>query len=111
MWDRKADPENIDVLIASGRLSDDIKVSDYKLILRRKNHVQVLCDAALNCPGDRYPPKLSWAGDLDSDGKMDLLVWQPTSEPGTSRYVLYLSTSAKLGELVGEAASFEWIGC
>jgi hypothetical protein len=55
------------------------------------------------------PPKtyLLWAGDLDGDGKLDLLV--DLSGTGiTSSVTLFLSTLAKGGDLVGEAGRFNF---
>ena len=45
---------------------------------------------------------LWWAGDLDGDGKLDFVL----SRDGGGHLALYLSSQAKAGELVGEAASF-----
>jgi hypothetical protein len=48
---------------------------------------------------------LVWAGDLDGDGKLDLII--EFDYHGTNR-VLFLSTLAKEGELVGRAGSFNY---
>ena len=52
------------------------------------------------------PDYLLWAGDLDGDGKPDLI-----TRLGNDRQqvVLYLSTFAKPGELVGEAGRFDYV--
>jgi hypothetical protein len=102
---------HVDLLIAAGSISDELEVTDYKLVLRRGEATQVLCDSSSNCRGNIHSPDLTWAGDLDGDKKMDFLLWQPVSSQLGSRYVLYLSTAATGSQLVGEAASFEWIGC
>ncbi|MBC7617572.1 MAG: hypothetical protein H7293_01025 [Candidatus Saccharibacteria bacterium] len=47
---------------------------------------------------------LWWAGDLDGDGKLDFVL----SRDGSDHLVLYLSSQAKEGELVGEAGSFQY---
>lgn len=49
---------------------------------------------------------LRWAGDLDGDGQLDLVVRLDFSS-GTE-YVLWLSSMAKPGELVGFAGSFHY---
>jgi hypothetical protein len=48
---------------------------------------------------------LRWAGDLDGDGKLDLILDQ---SGGGGRIALYLSSLAKKGELVGLAGTFEY---
>lgn len=56
--------------------------------------------------GGVTPPKqyLWWAGDLDGDGKLDLIVsWDDDAD-----MTLYLSSLAKPGELVGFAGSFNF---
>lgn len=50
-------------------------------------------------------PGLVWAGDLDGDGKLDLLLDLRKNDL-TTELALYLSSAAKEGELVGLAA--EW---
>ena len=47
---------------------------------------------------------LWWAGDLDGDGNLDFIL----SRDGSNDLVLYLSSQAKDGELVGESASFSY---
>jgi hypothetical protein len=49
---------------------------------------------------------LRWAGDLDGDGKLDLLIEFGMS--GSTETVLFLSSRAQDGELVGAAASFTY---
>jgi hypothetical protein len=49
-------------------------------------------------------PSLLWAGDLDRDGRIDLLMDVQTVEAAGSLYHLYLSSQAKKGELVGLVA-------
>ncbi|HEX3126623.1 MAG TPA: hypothetical protein VH394_04775 [Thermoanaerobaculia bacterium] len=56
------------------------------------------------------PPMLHWAGDLDRDGKLDLLI-DITDHDNLSRMALFLSSLAKEGELVGLAGLFDSVGC
>jgi hypothetical protein len=55
-------------------------------------------------------PQLVWAGDLDRDGKIDLL-FDATYHYNVSLLVLYLSSAAKEGELVGKVAEWKTTGC
>lgn len=56
-------------------------------------------------------PSLIWAGDLDRDGRLDLLLDVQTVETGGALYRLYLSSLAKRGELVGLAAELQDPAC
>ena len=47
-----------------------------------------------------------WAGDLDRDGKLDLLLNDVTGEYIRYNWDLYLSTEASPDQLVGKVASF-----
>jgi len=47
---------------------------------------------------------LQWAGDLDGDGQLDLLI---NANACTNKTVLFLSSMAKNNDLVGEAGVFE----
>jgi hypothetical protein len=53
---------------------------------------------------------LRWAGDLDGDGKVDLLLTAGTHYSVTVTR-LFLSSKAKKGELVREVAKYESSGC
>lgn len=55
-------------------------------------------------------PRLVWAGDLDRDGKLDLL-FDATYHYNVSLLALYLSSAAKEGELVGKVAEWKTTGC
>jgi len=55
-------------------------------------------------------PHIIWAGDIDRDGKIDLLL-DTTFHYNVSRLVLYLSSAAKEGELVGKVAEWKTVGC
>lgn len=53
---------------------------------------------------------LYWAGDLDRDGKLDLYL-DEFNEKGYFHPILYLSSKASEGHLVGYGASFHTAGC
>lgn len=60
--------------------------------------------------GDDASPSLLFAGDLDRDGKLDLL-FDTTDHYNVSRPTLFLSSQAKPGELLHRVAQYESVGC
>ena len=56
-------------------------------------------------------PYLRWAGDLDHDGRIDLLLDVETGEAAGATYQLWLSSHAKQGELVGLVATLRDPAC
>ena len=87
--------------------------ANYSLTLSRwedgQQQRQVLVEAA-----ETYyrVPWLFWAGDIDGDGKMDLIIDPQTNIEGSASLLqLYLSTMAAEGELVGLAAEIGYGGC
>lgn len=55
-------------------------------------------------------PRLVWAGDIDRDGKVDVLL-DIQDKYFVSHLALYLSSAAKEGELVGKVAEWKTTGC
>ncbi|MFC0679500.1 hypothetical protein ACFFGH_16810 [Lysobacter korlensis] len=51
-----------------------------------------------------------FAGDLDRDGRLDLIL-DATDHYNVSRPTLLLSTQAQRGQIVGQAAQYESVGC
>jgi len=70
-----------------------------------RQYLMVLGDEPVNTPS------LVWAGDLDRDGQIDLLLDVETGEAAGSTYQLWLSTMAKPGDLVGLAATLRDPAC
>lgn len=66
--------------------------------------------ASILRPGDDATPALLFAGDLDRDGRLDL-VFDTTDHYNVSRPTLFLSSAARDGELVGAAAQYQSVGC
>ncbi|MBF5041672.1 hypothetical protein FGE12_04665 [Aggregicoccus sp. 17bor-14] len=60
--------------------------------------------------GDDANPRILFAGDLDRDGRLDLL-FETSDHYNVSRPVLLLSSKAGADELVHEVARFESVGC
>lgn len=54
--------------------------------------------------------RLLFAGDLDRDGRLDL-IFDTSDHYNVSRPTLFLSSLARPGELVGEAAQYRSVGC
>lgn len=60
--------------------------------------------------GDDATPSLLFAGDLDRDGRLDL-IFDTTDHYNVSRPTLFLSSQTKVGELVHQVAQYESVGC
>lgn len=94
---------------------------DCRIVLREeggrgREQVLVRMDGYADAPGepawfgDDAAPGLMFAGDLDRDGKLDLL-FDATDHYNVSRPTLFLSSQAGPGELLGEVVAYESIGC
>jgi hypothetical protein len=79
-----------------------------KLVLTNGNSSQVLY--TLQECGNDPGWFLTWAGDLDQDGKLDLYV-NVTQHYNVSERKLFLSSQADEGQLVAEVAEFVTSGC
>ena len=55
-------------------------------------------------------PFVLWAGDLDLDGRLDLLL-DTSDHENVKEMRLFLSSAAKPGQLVSEVALFRQVGC
>ncbi|MCB0334183.1 MAG: hypothetical protein KDD55_11825 [Bdellovibrionales bacterium] len=87
----------------------DVTMKDYCLHLRMDKQLQTLmCLQRVNQEG--IVPNVLWAGDLDRDGKLDLLI-DTSNHYNVTEQTLYLSSLATKGELVGKAAIFRATGC
>jgi hypothetical protein len=103
--------------ISLGRYSEDsprVGVSGtegaYEITLSEGERRQVLAHAETIDSLNRTVPALLFAGDLDGDGKLDLLL-DVSGHPAGSELRLYLSSKAKPGELVHEAARLSVSNC
>jgi hypothetical protein len=79
-------------------------LSDAKVILTEGDRTQVVYSADGFADDPHFD--LHWAGDLDGDGKLDLVV-DLSRKYSVLTYRLLLSTRARPGQLVGDAALFE----
>lgn len=57
-----------------------------------------------------YAPTVIWAGDIDGDGRLDLLL-DTTNHYNAQDMVLYLSSTAPRGRLLSSVATLEKVGC
>ncbi|MBL7647575.1 MAG: hypothetical protein JNK74_15420 [Candidatus Hydrogenedentes bacterium] len=84
---------------------------DYKLRLNRRVEKETTTQVIASLPVLRAleGPELLWAGDLDRDGKLDLL-YNLSSFYIDTELALFLSSAAKEGELVGLVARWNAVG-
>jgi hypothetical protein len=78
---------------------------EVKVSLRSAASSQSILTVKTELPPDDYfnsdcALSVLWAGDLDGDDKLDLVLWESSAHDGVFR--LYLSTAARPGDLVGE---------
>ncbi|MFL5403665.1 MAG: hypothetical protein ACJ8BF_12680 [Gemmatimonadales bacterium] len=107
-------PEHWYYMLALGSASarpGDILFTDYRLELRDSEHPG---SGQVFLKFDRLAleniPNLQWAGDLDRDGRLDLLFRVPIGGH-SKRYVLFLSSAASRPKLVKVVASFDLLDC
>jgi hypothetical protein len=84
------------------------KFRDYQVLLGRNRHSAVVFSLPQLDPDGL--PTILWIGDLDADGVPDILANVRTHYAG-ALYALFLSSKAKTGELVAQAASLRISGC
>ena len=72
--------------------------------------IAIFCLVFLGSCSDRKPPSVFWAGDLDRDGKLDLLI-ESASHANVSSLTLFLSSPAKENKLLEPVAQFVTQGC
>ena len=87
------------------------EIVNYSLRLSRQSGDVVMSQVLVSIPEPREQdgPELLWAGDLDRDGKLDLL-YNLSSFYIDTELALFLSSAAKEGELVGLVARWNAVG-
>lgn len=84
---------------------------DYEFTLVRTSGTGSVKQSLAKLPGiTDGKPRLIWAGDLDRDGKVDVLL-NTTDKYFVTDLVLYLSSAAKKGQLVGKVAEWRRAAC
>lgn len=89
----------------SGDPQDLITTYCLHLALAEKSQ-KLICNPALAT----QPPTLVWAGDLDRDGKLDLVV-DASGHEASTLLNLFISSSVKRDEIVKLVSSFQSSGC
>lgn len=95
-------------LAVSGKKKDSEWRSQYKIVLETEGVKQTVYERKE--VSDSSFPSLLWAGDLDGDGKLDLIM-DTTNNYNVRDVTLFLSTKAKPGKLVEKIVSHESTGC
>jgi len=95
-------------LIVTGKKKDEDITRDYKVVLESGGVKQELYKRAEL--GSDGCPSLLWSGDLDGDGKIDLIM-DMTDHYNVPKVTLLLSGKAKSGKLVEQVAFIEATGC
>lgn len=94
---------------------DALTTCALRLRLGQRSQTLATWQAEARVPGpwmlgnDAYP-HLRWAGDLDRDGRLDLLI-DVSDHYNVSQPTLFLSSQASDGELVHAAAALRSLGC
>ena len=115
--DRDNDPVLNDSLLSTRRLG--ISLGEQKYELRLESTQESLADARITLSDGAHTQVLysaegfaddphfevCWAGDLDRDGRLDLLV-NFSNKYSEHRYRLLLSSRADSGQLIGDVATF-----
>ncbi|MBI5473826.1 MAG: hypothetical protein HY961_15930 [Ignavibacteriae bacterium] len=83
-------------------------IENYKVILYSDQRRQTILNRARSYLDGS--PTLRWAGDLDRDGRLDLLM-DLTNHYNVSEPTLFLSSRAAANELVKKVASHRQVGC
>lgn len=97
------------ILLTCEAVAYSVQVTNQKVLqLKHAGKIQTLFQWPQGL-SDQHA-ELIWAGDLDGDGKLDLLI-DHSDHYNSSGLALYLSTWAGAGQLVGRVAIFKTLGC
>ena len=100
----------VNVGVGLERLKHGASIRDYELHISSKHSSQRLFSVPMFEGGGR-PPRILWAGDLDGDGELDLVIDTATSYITSHEIRLYLSSVVQDGELLHESALFRNTVC
>ena len=89
-------------------LVGDTRLINYTIQVVKATDFQIIAEyEAIYIDG---APSIIWAGDLDCDGKLDLLM-DLRDHYNVTEYTLFLSSQADEGEMVKKCAVFRSVGC
>lgn len=88
----------------------DMVIYNYKIMISHIPWTKSQVVASFDIVALDGTPTLLWAGDLDRDGKLDLLM-DLTDHYNVSAYTLFLSSMAEEGALLRKVAVFRSVGC
>ena len=97
------DDESTYTIATFGGLKSNTGSADYNVELVKGSRSQVICSFDMSNAAVLY---LLWAGDVDRDGELDLLI-DSICDYSASGPVLFLSSLAEGGNLLHKAAQFE----
>ena len=113
----KGEAYSVSLACGAPKRGKDTELTPCSLVVRHRQRSQVLrtydgyyVDGAFGAVGDDAQPKLLWAGDLDGDHALDLLI-DLTDHYNVSRPTLFLSRSRRAGALLEPVAAHESVGC
>ncbi len=84
--------------------------SGFRLELHSAGRTQTLFTAETGLSGDPEPWSVSWVGDLDGDGRADLLL-EATEDENVGQTFLFLSGPAPPGVPLKLVATYRTVGC
>ena len=98
---------NLSVVFSEDELEEVRLFTDWEgLYLSTEQITQHITETFPGEEGSENYMGILWAGDLDRDGKLDLLLNDVADEYGRFNWDLYLSTEASSDQLVGKVATF-----
>ena len=105
-------PDTTFQLSAEGVEPCAVEATDEGLFVRSGGITQRVSDVyPQSAQWEERSVSILWAGDLDGDGRMDLLLDEHFHYNVYIGYLLYLSSAADPGQLLEEAAAFIATGC
>lgn len=84
-------------------------IRDYRFAYSRTPYQSTQEIGPFGIDSESGPPTIEWAGDIDQDGHLDLLI--QSNGFNSVEWILYLSSAAKAPNLLERVASRRHLGC